>query len=44
MRFGVGKCKIVYLKTNISNSTGLPSEMMHTTVVYFKKSKEGKEN
>ena len=35
MRPGVGKCKIVYLKTKISTSTGLPSEMMHAVVVLF---------
>lgn len=31
MRVGVGKCKMVYLKTNSSSSTGLPPEMMHAT-------------
>lgn len=35
MRFGVGKCKIMYLKTNISNATGLLSEMMHAMVGLF---------
>ena len=35
MSFGAGKCKIVYLKTNISNSTGLPSDTMHSMVVLF---------